>query len=655
MPDLLLLPQPRRVTITGGYLPVAPARLIVLDGPEPAALRFSALRLQAALQEKAGVRWEIVAGNTVPHEQIGATLSVVESGTRHPQGYELTITPENIHAVASTPAGIFYAVCTLIQLLEPASKREVPSARRRAAAWPRRPVGWPSASEAQVAATPPWLPALRISDWPDFPNRGVMLDVSRDRVPTMQTLLDLVDLLASWKINQLQLYTEHTFAYRNHPEVWAEASPFTGEEILALDAYCRERFIELVPNQNSFGHMTRWLIHDRYRHLAEAPDGCDTRWGHYDVPLSLCPLDPGSIELVRSLYDELLPHFSSRQFNVGCDETIDLGQGRSREAVEKLGAGRVYLDFLLKIYREVKARGRTMQFWGDIIMEHPELVPELPRDVIALEWGYQPDHPFDEHGARFAASGVPFYVCPGTGTWNTIAGRTDSALANLRNAAINGLKHGAIGYLNTDWGDAGHWQPLPVSYLGFAYGAGVSWACDENLDLDMALAISVYAFADPTGVTGRIAYDLGNAYLYVGAEVHNATILARLLQLTYAQFIANRQRFPDLTAEGLLAADDEIVSIETRMSHMASRRPDADLIRREFAWASRMLRHGVHRGLWMLGKADGKENAELRTALANDARRLIAEYRELWHARSRPGGFRDSVARLEKMREDYLA
>ncbi|MCX7707178.1 MAG: beta-N-acetylhexosaminidase, partial [Anaerolineae bacterium] len=367
MLDLTLLPRPRLSLLTAGSLALADRRLIVLDGPEPAALRFSAARLQTALREKVGVHWEIVAGNAVPHEQIGATLSVVEGGTRHPQGYELTITAEGIHAVASTPAGIFYAVCTLVQLLEPINAFPSASERRRLPA------------NLQPPTATGLLPTLRIADWPDFPNRGVMLDVSRDRVPTMATLFDLVDLLASWKINQLQLYMEHTFAYRKYPEVWAEASPFTAEEIMALDAYCRERFIELVPNQNSFGHMTRWLIHDRYRHLAEAPNGCDTRWGHYDVPLSLCPIDPGSLELVRGIYDELLPHFSSRQFNVGCDETIDLGLGRSKEAVEKLGVGRVYLDFLLKIYREVKARGRTMQFWGDIIMEHPELVPELPR------------------------------------------------------------------------------------------------------------------------------------------------------------------------------------------------------------------------------------------------------------------------------------
>src|SRR5207342_333696 len=110
-------------------------------------------------------------------------------------------------------------------------------------------------------------------DWPDFAVRGVMLDISRDKVPTMATLYEMVNLFASLKINQLQLYTEHTFAYSQHEEVWRNASPMTAEEIQFLDQYCKQRFIELVPNQNSFGHMERWLKHEKYRHLAESPDG----------------------------------------------------------------------------------------------------------------------------------------------------------------------------------------------------------------------------------------------------------------------------------------------------------------------------------------------------------------------------------------------
>ena len=105
------------------------------------------------------------------------------------------------------------------------------------------------------------LPIGTIRDHPDLAIRGVMLDVSRDKVPTMDTLYALIDRLASWKVNQVQLYSEHTFAYRNHPEVHADASPFTPEEIRALDAFCRERHVELVPNQNCLGHMNRWLEH----------------------------------------------------------------------------------------------------------------------------------------------------------------------------------------------------------------------------------------------------------------------------------------------------------------------------------------------------------------------------------------------------------
>jgi hexosaminidase len=477
-----LLPVPRQLGLTGGTVSLADDRLILLAGPEPQRLRFAARQLQAAVAERAGFGWLLAAGRDVPPTRVGARLIVTPGSMRHSQGYQLTITSEGIDIVASAPVGVWYGVLTLLQLLE------------------------------QYAGE---LPLLRVNDWPDFPNRGVMLDISRDKVPKMETLFNLVEMLARWKINQVQLYTEHTFAYQNHPEVWRDASPLTGEEILALDAFCRERFIELVPNQNTFGHMRRWLIHPHYRDLAECPHGCDSgnpEWGYFEEPFTLAPENPGSLELVRSLLDELGPHFSSRQFNIGGDEPVELGQGASAELVAERGKGRVYLEFLLKIYREVKARGYTMQFWGDIIMEYPELVPDLPRDAIAMEWGYEADHPFDEHSATFAASGIPFYVCPGTSSWNSVAGRTENALKNLRRAAAGGLAHGAVGYLITDWGDNGHWQPLAVSYLPLAYGAGVAWHTAGNQACDAAHLASWFAFRDSSGTLGQVAYGLGNLY-----------------------------------------------------------------------------------------------------------------------------------------------
>ena len=367
MTELILAPVPQRLSYTGTSFHWQ-SGLLAINAVNAHRLFFAARQLQQTVQEVAGINLEVVAGNPVP-DQAPIVLHLAEGASHHPQGYDLSITPSGIHVVASTPAGVFYGVQTLRQIVMQSGRE---------------------------------LPGLRISDWPDFPNRGVLLDISRDRVPTMETLYQLIDLLALLKINQFQLYTEHTFAYRRHPQVWAQASPMTGEEILALDAYCQERFIELVPNQNTFGHMTRWLIHEPYAHLAEAPDGWIAPWGQrYQEPFTLIPSEE-SLALVRELLDELLPHFSSRQVNVNADETFDLGQGVSQDRVEKEGVGRVYLDFLMAIYREVKAREHTMQYWGDIIVQHPDLVPELPRDAIALEWGYEANHPFDEHGATFA-------------------------------------------------------------------------------------------------------------------------------------------------------------------------------------------------------------------------------------------------------------
>jgi hypothetical protein len=353
--------------------------------------------------------------------------------------------------------------------------------------------------------------------------------------------------------------------------------------------------------------------------------------------------------LVEELYDELLPHFSSQQFNVGCDETVDLGQGRSQAECQARGTERVYLDFLRKIYRAVTAREHTMMYWGDIVVQHPELIPELPKDAIALDWGYEADYPFDENAARFAAAGIPFYVCAGTSTWNSIAGRVDNAIANLANAADAGLKHGAVGYLNTDWGDNGHWQYLPFSFPGLAYGAAVSWALDANRDLDVASVVSLHAFRDPTGATGRVAVDLGRVCQDFGIELHNATVLFRILQTPVAKI---REEIYGLTAAALRHAQGKIDRALRPVPRAKSTRPDARLIAAEFASAAALLRHACQRGLLALEDSPTKSRAHKRE-LARDLTRILKEYRRLWHARNRPGGFEDSIALLKKMQNDY--
>jgi hypothetical protein len=547
------------------------------------------------------------------------TVSFAHDPNVVPQGYRLSITPDGIRCAYSDAAGAHYARLTLAQL---------------------------SDQYGDI------IPAMTIDDAPDFERRGVMLDCSRDRVPQLRTLYALIDLLASWKINELQLYTEHTFAYAGHEEVWAQASPFTPSDIEALVRYCQARFIDLVPCQSSLGHMERWLKHPRYAPLAEAPDGFTLpweSWGELQIvrpPSTLDPSDPGSLKLVASLFDQLLPLFPSEYVNICDDEPFELGAGKNRHAVETRG-GRVYLDYLLRLHDHIAARGKRVQFWADIITQHPELIPELPPRIVPLIWGYEDWQPAEQHVEMVASTGLAFYVCPGTSSWNSLSGRTTNAIGNLRRAAELGLKYHALGYLNTDWGDHGHMQALPVSYMGFAYGAALAWCHRANRDADIAALLDRYAFADHAGVMGQVALDLGDVHTLLPIPQVNSSWLfhaifwsERELRLRCQQVVAEAGAEP-LTAEPVRAALARIESILARIDGADMARDDA-LIKAEFRHAGRLLMHGAKRMLRMLGAPDAPDNATMRAELEP----LVAEQRRLWLARSRPGGLEDSLARF---------
>src|SRR5690606_20575826 len=101
--------------------------------------------------------------------------------------------------------------------------------------------------------------------------------------------------------NHLELYVEHTFAYADHEVVWRDASPLTADDLRWLDGRCADAGIELVANQNTFGHMERWLRHDRYRSRAECPDGATNPFsGRPMAPATLAPT-PDNAEFALAL------------------------------------------------------------------------------------------------------------------------------------------------------------------------------------------------------------------------------------------------------------------------------------------------------------------------------------------------------------------
>lgn len=511
------------------------------------------------------------------------------------------------------------------------------------------------------APTPPReVPGLRVDDTPDLAVRGVMLDISRNKVPRFDTLATLVERLADLKINQLQLYCEHVFAYEGHEAVWRHADPLSGEELERLDTLCHGLGIELVPNQNSFGHFHRWLVHEPYRRLAECPDGVDHPFSDGPEPFSLCPLDSDSLALLADLYDQLLPHFRSRLLNVGLDETLDLGLGRSAEACAEGGKGRVYLDFVHKVHALVSERGHRMLFWGDVILEHPERIAELPADAIALDWGYEADHPFDDEARRLAAAGLEFWLCPGTSSWNSLGGRLHNALHNLANAARAAHEHGATGVLITDWGDHGHLQPLPVSYPALLAGAAFAWntsQAGEPEALPLADLLDLWFFDAPGLGLGQALVALGAVDRMTGAPPPGSRGIngsALFFQLVFAGRPAADRRGQGMGQPQLEALGRHLEALRADLESLRPRNDEHALVVCELTWVAEILELACELAEQRLVQGEDRPLADLPPEVRRRFDTTLAELGDrrhaLWLARHRPGGWHLTRAKLERLR-----
>jgi hypothetical protein len=618
-----LVPIPREISVSQASFISNNGRIIAYGISKSLGIRFSANHLQKVLNNSG--RHFSIAGGIATGESPEIELIIDSKRQPNSQGYSLTVEERKITLIANDEAGLYYGVLTLGQI-------------------------------AQYAKDCGEFPQVSINDYPDFKRRGVTLDISRCKVPTMESLYQYIDMFASWKINEIQLYTEHTFQYKNHKKVWQDASALSSDEILALDKYCSDRFVDLVPNQNGFGHMERWLEHKEYWNFAEnetIADPTDPNLGFR----STISVDKNSLTLIDGLYSELLPNFSSKYVNIGGDEPYELGTGKSKVMVTEKGKGKVYLDFLIELIDLAKKNDKKVQFWGDIILHHPEYIKELPEDVICMIWGYKPNHPFDIQAAKFKEAAIPFYVCPGTSSWRSIIGRTDNSLNNQINAAENGIKYGALGYLNTDWGDTGHPQYLISSYAPYVYGASVSWCLKQNRHLDINSVLNRYIYKDPAEKTSQIIFDMGNVNQVLNEnDIFNTSFYAML------QFIdkpmGKQAQLKNLTIKNLTKTIEALHKIIDRVETAKATAKDCEIVYREIKNAANLAIHSCNLGIAKLKTEDGTiegVNAETKYQLSVELDAIISEYKEIWILRNRIGGLTDSVDYLLKVRNQYTA
>ena len=347
------------------------------------------------------------------------------------ESYALDVRPDEIVCAARDPAGLFYGMQTLCQLIR---------ANRQDGT----------------------LPALKISDWPSLRWRCFQDDLTRGPSSTLDTLKFEASLASYLKLNLMTYYMEYQFAFKKHPDIGPTNGSLTPQELSALVAYAKPLRLDVLGNQQSFGHFGRILSQPQYAALRETPD-------------VLTPVREGTYTLLNDLYSEVCPLVPFPWFNVCCDETDGLGTGPARELVSSIGVGGVYVRHIRRIHDLLRDRyHKRMMMWGDIILQHPANLPEVPKDTIMLIWGYDARDSFDSQILPFAKSGYEFFVCPGVSDWNRILPDFGVAVTNIHNFVRDGIKHGAIGMLNTDWEDDAE-ALKAVKWHADAWAAECAW------------------------------------------------------------------------------------------------------------------------------------------------------------------------------------
>lgn len=579
---LHLLPVPRCLVQGKGSFSLGADCCITLEQCSGLLARTAAKQLQEEIFSACGLPVDIRAGAARAGD-----ICLKMTGGQPEQGYCLTIAGDGAAVTGNDEAGLLHGVQTLRQII--------------------RQCGWT-------------LPVLEINDAPDYPVRGFYHDQTRGRVGTLAWLKHLADECCMYKLNQLQLYVEHTYLYRDIAELWATAvDPLTAEDILALDEYCAARGVELVPSMSSFGHLLELLRTKTYAPLCETADSpsmpstMPNRMAH----LTIDPCNPASFALVSSMLDEYMALFRSRLFNICADETFDLGKGKNAGKDERA----LYIGFVKKLCAHVSEAGRTPMFWGDIVLKFPDALKELPAGTICLNWGYS-EHVQEDATRILAQAGANQYVCPGVRGWNQWLPLMNASHENIRRMADYGRQYGAKGFLNTDWGDYGHINDPRFSLPGLIAGACAAWGKLPAPD-ELWNAASVLAYGDRSGqvlahvaaLEGTMVYPWWNIVNYKdrrqGTLRRNDTPMVRQMD------------------ELLLHADERIdracEAIKGCALHLdAARRPMiANWL--TAAEGTRLWNHAVHRVL--AGEKD--------TALAARLERWLRRYQAMWRETSR--------------------
>jgi hypothetical protein len=434
---LHLIPMPRQVTFKGDQ----PVTGVTVDcpncGPED---QLAAGDLRDELSAR-GI--PIGDGLRIVLQRLGQHPDTSFTAEMQPEGYTIASSPGVLTLTGATGSGVFYAAQTVKQMIE------------------RQP------NNTFV------LHAAEIRDWPAMHYRGLSDDLSRGPVDTLEFQKKLVRTLAAYKANLYSPYFENTQQYASNPLPAPPGGSISADDARELVAYAAKYHVMIVPDQEAFGHLRHMLVYEQYQTVAETPHGA-----------VLAPGQAGSLQVINQMFTELAALYPSPFLHVGADETVDLGVGQTKAAVDDQGLGPVYLNFMQQIDNTLRPLNRRLLFWADIAERSPELLKGMPEEfknnTIAISWHYAPsDNGFSKYLNYFKSAGFETWVAPGINNWSRVYPNYNMGLQNIQQFTRDGQQMGATGQLNTLWYDDGE-ALASNNWYGILFGCAAAWQQGES-------------------------------------------------------------------------------------------------------------------------------------------------------------------------------
>ncbi len=459
-PDLMVVPQPRRIEWRTGSFRVEDHTHILLSQRATAEERFAVAEMRMFLRERIDLKLHIegmpesatvspgiLIGNPERDPAVAnrmADLGLSISAPMVDEGYVLGVDSDGIVIGARTSEGILYGTMTLRQMLAAHAENGI-------------------------------LPGVSIHDWPEFQIRGTQDCISYGQVSTMENFKDIIRFLAEYKMNTMFLYIEDMFQFEAYPTIGAGRGALTREQVDELEAYAAPFNVEIIPDFEMLGNQPTLLqLVDEVRPLAEFP-GAHT-----------FAINEKTYEFLDNCVRELAAAFDSKYFHAGLDESWDLGYGKTEELMNRVGTSTVHVDHYLRLNEIIRKYGKTMIMYSDYLLKYPESMERLPRDIIQMDWQHGLDPARIESMQSFLDAGFTQITSSAIRNSNWIMPRFDRGAIAKSDRVINGSlrykeKGGTVlGSMVASWGNDGCKNLRELNYYAYGYFSELTWSPEQR-------------------------------------------------------------------------------------------------------------------------------------------------------------------------------